>query len=266
MLGIEYLEKTEPDEVLSDFRIPNDISGLWKTIDKDENLSEEDYINHLIQWDDAWLLACLRSTYFQRISEIGDPLIIRLEELLSNKKKYISLYKRLDGFEDIDIAVLANLDISILEQYKKDTAVKPTIELVEAYRNDFDLCKEKGYPRVGLFISTISELLVNTGKPPLDQIVKIALKNIASAYEIQDFIVKVNKLKTGIDSTAMIYHDDKVYPLESYSRIKVELEDNRVLFPPFFVYLYTKTTRSEVEVRDSLGKEIAKELNKIYQQ
>lgn len=264
MLGIEYLSKTEPDETLKSYQIPNNISGLWKTIDKDENLSEDDYINHFIQWDDAWLLACLRTVYFERISQKEDPLVIRLEELLSNKKKYTSLYKRLDGFEDVDVAALENFNVNILESHKKDAKISPIIKMLEGYGEDLKLCKEKGYPRIGLFISIVSDLLENSGKPALETVVKSAIKNISSDYQIVDSIFKRNILSSGLDGSAMIYYDDKLFYLESRSRIGVELEDNKALFPPFFVYLYTEKKYSEPVIRKALGKEIAKQLEIVF--
>jgi len=93
-LSIEYLSSCEDEQEIIGYRIPNNISGLWKTVDAGINITAGDYINHLIQWDDAWLLACLRGEYFKRIRQgcDSDKLIVRLEELLSNKKKFSSLY------------------------------------------------------------------------------------------------------------------------------------------------------------------------------
>jgi len=259
-LAKEYLSKQDKDEALIDFRIPTDISGLWKTVDGQSNITDGDYINHLIQWDDAWLLACLRSEYFLRIkNKECSILVIRLEELLSNKKKYISLYKRLDGFEELDLAILENFNASILDPFDEDPRISHNVKMIKIYKE-----QQEVHPSVGLFANILDELFGNLGRNTLDEILNISIKKVAETYEIVDYIFKRNKLKTGLDGSAKIYYGDNLYPIESYSRISIELSDNKSIFPPYYIYLYSKNEIIESKFKLELGVQIAKQIEEFF--
>ena len=259
-LAKEYLSKQDKDEVLKDFRIPTEISGLWKTVDLQSNLTDGDYINHLIQWDDAWLLACLRSEFFKRKKSKEDSiLVVRLEELLSNKKKYISLYKRLDGFEELDLAILENFNVSVLDLFDEDPRISHNIKMVRTYKEQQDL-----HPSVGLFANILDELFENFGQKNLDHILNFSIQNVVNQYKIDDYIFKRNKLKTGLDGSAKIYYGSNLYPIESYSRISIELTDNKSIFPPYYIYLYSRNEIHESEFKRELGKQIAANIEKFF--
>ena len=103
-LTMDYLNKEEQgneDDVNT--ILPYDISGLWKAIE--EKPSHYDYFNSLIQWDDNWLITILKKHYFDKYIEEKDSTIsFQLEELLSNKKNYFSVIKRMEDFIEIDNA------------------------------------------------------------------------------------------------------------------------------------------------------------------
>ncbi|MEN6565601.1 MAG: hypothetical protein ABFC57_04815 [Veillonellales bacterium] len=268
-LAKEYIEDQTPDNEPTDYRIESDISGLWKTIDKNSNLTDGDYVNHLIQWDDAWLLACLRSAYFKRIADgkNNDILTAKLEELLSNKKKYMSLYKRLDGFEQLDSAIIEQFNLSALDSLATDNRVNKDIELIEKYKTDLEKREKHNYPLVQLYSNLQEQFFTNLGKiASLDKLLKDALTTVGEKYGVKDSILKRNDFNTGIDGSAKIYYKEEVYSLESYSRIKVELMDDRALVPPYFIYLFSESHIPEQEFRLDLGKEIARKVEAFIRQ
>lgn len=268
-LAKEYIQDPATDSEPTDYRIESDISGLWKSIDKNSNLTDDDYVNHLIQWDDAWLLACLRSAYFRRIAEgkNNDILTAKLEELLSNRKKYMSLYKRLDGFEQLDSAIIRKFDLSALDVLSNDDRVKSEIEMIKGYKADLLKREQHNYPLVQLYANLQEQLFNNLGKiAKLDEIFKDAIKTVGTKYGVSDFIFKRNDFSTGIDGSAKIYYGETVYPLESYSRIKVELTGDRALVPPYYIYLFSESHISEHEFRLELGKVIATKVEEFIRQ
>jgi hypothetical protein len=117
-LTMDYLnEYAESDDSLPKQQaLPLDISGLWQGIQ--EMLSDKQYFNNLIQWDDSWLLTVLRQQFLLKY-QAGDGVVrYQLEELLSNRKYYRSIIKRMDDFLEIDKAVIKhfNVDWAEIEQ------------------------------------------------------------------------------------------------------------------------------------------------------
>ena len=84
----------------------SDISGLWQVLHSDVFTFSSQLVDYYIQWDDSWLLTVLRKHHAVLRKERGSGkkkfLEIQLEELLSNRKKYYSLYKRGECFLEID--------------------------------------------------------------------------------------------------------------------------------------------------------------------
>jgi len=84
--------------------LPNDISGLWRAL-PGINTGPVDVRKALAQWDDSWLLTILKGYYFNQGKadrELPELLNIRLSELLTSKKQYISLIKRAEDFSIIE--------------------------------------------------------------------------------------------------------------------------------------------------------------------
>ncbi|WP_179086303.1 MULTISPECIES: hypothetical protein [Paenibacillus] len=277
-LAEEYLLEKEPKEVEEDydFTIPNDISGLWKTVGKSFNLTHIDYINHFIQWDDSWLLSCLRREYFKRKhNQINDATTIQLEELLSNKKHYFSLYKRYDGLLPLDLALLEHFDEGCLVGVQEKQNAKALVQIISYYKTEYRNEIEQGrswasrVPMHGLFIIAITELFSNLGK---DHEILSMLNNVANAvkaeYNIVDIIVKKTKLSTGLSNEAIIYDEHGIKSIQDNSRIEVDLKSNKGVFPPYFIYMYTagrSLSKDELrEVKEKIGKGLAEEINKFF--
>lgn len=277
-LAEEYLLDKEPKEIKEDydFTIPNDISGLWKTVGKSFNLTHIDYINHFIQWDDSWLLSCLRREYFKRKhNQVNDVTTIQLEELLSNKKHYSSLYKRYDGLLPLDLALLEYFDEGCLAGVQERQNAKALVQIISYYKSEYKNETQQGrswasrVPMHGLFIIAITELFSNLGK---DHELLEMLRNVANAvkteYNIADIIVKKTKLSTGLSNEAIIYDEHGIKSIQDNSRIEVDLKSNKGVFPPYFIYMYTagrSLSNDELfDLKEKIGKGLAEEINKFF--
>lgn len=128
---------------LTNHSIPADINWLWSVLDKKINWADDDAVNHLLQWDDSWLITALRAHYYQlkeeaRRTPAHELLSVRLEELLSNRKRYSSLFKREDDFLEVDNACLGELAQEgnwekLASATARDSAVSHAIDDAKAY-------------------------------------------------------------------------------------------------------------------------------------
>ncbi|MBT2740723.1 HD domain-containing protein [Bacillus sp. ISL-77] len=264
-LADKYLSDKKSEEPLIGFSIPNDISGLWKTIEVDAE--QNDAIYRIIQWDDAWLLACLRTEYFSILSrkEVQEnlDLIPKLEELLSNRKKYTSLYKRSDGFEELDEAIFKNFNLTVLDNFKEIEHLKQIIERIKLYTQNPIV--RKTY----LFSHSIDEFFEKNpklGLSKLDTLIKSSIKQVMDQHQnIEAYIFQRNKIKIGVgdsDQPAKIHTDQVVDLLESYSNIKALLLTQKVVFAPYYIYLYAQSEFNLSDFRQILGKVIAENIEK----
>jgi hypothetical protein len=278
-LAEEYLQEKDSNESNEtqqyDFIIPNDISGLWKTVAKSFNLTDSDYINHFIQWDDSWLLSCLRREYFKRKhGEVRDLTTIQLEELLSNKKYYFSLYKRYDGLLPIDLNLLEHFDINCLEGLLEIQNTKASAQIISYYKSEFEKEKKEDrswairVPMHGLFLIAITELFSNLGKDSeLLSIFKSTMNAIKEEFDIKDIIVKRTKLTTGLNNENIMYDEQGIGTIQSSSRIELDLKSNKGVFPPYFIYMYAERDLSDVElhkIKEQIGTLLAKEINTFF--
>lgn len=250
-LTMEYLASESPEASDSDYDyvIPNDISGLWKTVGKSFNLTEIDYINHFIQWDDSWLLSCLRREYFKRKHENGgnnDLLTIQLEELLSNRKYYFSLFKRYDGMLPIDLSLVQHFQQDCLDQISDVEEVQASVEFVRKYKTTYLEKREQGIdwstrvPVHGLFLIALAELFKNWGKDKeFMHMLQEVLDSLKEEFQVKDFILKQIKLSTGITDESVVYDGDQIQTIQATSRIESDLKINKAVFPPYFIYVYS---------------------------
>ncbi|GIO61587.1 hypothetical protein J43TS9_31610 [Paenibacillus cineris] len=277
-LAEEYLledNSEDEDQQEYDFTIPNNISGLWKTVGKSFNLTHTDYINHFIQWDDSWLLSCLRREYFKRKhNQINDLTTIQLEELLSNKKHYFSLYKRYDGLLPLDLTLLEQFDVNCLKDIQEKPSVKALVQIILHYKDEYEKEKQNGgswasrVPIHGLFLIAITELFSNLGKDhELLAIFKAVTDVVKSEYNIMDIIVKRTKLSTGLNNEEIIYDDNSIKSIQNSSRIEIDLKSNKGVFPPYFIYMYAGRELSSGElqsIKEKIGFKLANELNSYF--
>ena len=247
----------EKDSTNDDILLNSDISGLWQVLHPSVFNFEGQFVDYYTQWDDSWLLTVLRKHHTILRKERGEDskktiLEIQLEELLSNRKKYYSLYKRGECFLEIDKQFMlsfnkafnwqrlssqqggiASQDVNRLKKYihtvqgkkgKKATSAEITRAV-----------EENGYS-----LSLIFRLLITLGFCTQDELpfAKDAARDLKGEMDDVLFIPKL--IKPGIKKDfQLVSSDGQLVDLGKVSRIADELEREALMFPPFFVYLYS---------------------------
>lgn len=245
------------------YTLPYNISGLWNAIKQQPSPLEWGYA--INQWDDAWLISVLKKIYFEKIIEESTLLNKMLTELLTNKRKFVSLIKRKEEFWAIDKAVAKG----IVKQEEKIRDVIQPLEKKE--RQD----KAKKFV-IDAFISTINTLLeksknycendsltdnegfllvyihnkVLSFRSDQDILQNIVSEIIDEQYPDAGFSV-FKTLKTGTKKTLYMYNkysdvsEDGLVYLNKVSDISKVLENNANFNPFFFIYLDIEKTAVE---------------------
>jgi HD superfamily phosphohydrolase len=249
--------------------LPYDISGLWQVMQPDVAAPFK-FVNYYIQWDDAWLLSVLRTHYFRlkRKSQgqegMKQQIEVRLEELLSNKKKYHALYKRGECFLEIDRAFLTafspSFNWSRLRDDAKTKSKSLEVELLQKYVEDAKTLLIEGKNLTGLIeangyvLARLRAITWGLGfhgrhEVPFAQTAadeigkgKTGLPN----QVIKDVIFMPKWIKPGVaKEMSLVDSEGKIVALGAVSRVADELERAALLFPPFFVFLYGSEDISE---------------------
>ncbi len=272
-LAINYLKdptKKNPDNDTQ--ALSQDISGIWKAID--EVYSNKEYFDALIQWDDSLVLSTFRQQYFSEYKGKKDITSFQLEELLSNKKHYRSMIKRMNNFIITDNKAIETIDIDWKTFKNKFKKFKKLIINLEAHVKYFQKQKEEA-SEYGFFLRRFMEFLIALTMPVLndtrnsisfENLVKKAAKKTVKNYKIKDHFVVFKNFKTGLEgSTPYLYQENEVIKLKDVSKIKEELRLKQLFYPPFFVYIMED--KMNIVNQDNflldLGMQIGKEINKI---
>ncbi len=236
--------------------LPYDISGLWKAIKHQTSPLEWGY--SINQWDDAWLTAILKKAYFEKIIKESTCLCKMLTELLTNKRRFVSLVKRKEEFGVIDKAVAIGIlqrekdvrDAVLQIKSKKSTVSKDTgIEIDEFLKNiEILLEKSKDYSQNGSLTNNDGFLLVFISNKLLsykrdrDVLQEIVSDVIKEQYGTECFVV-FKTPKTGTKKNLYIYKKyyenpkDQLVCLNEVSSISRMLENNRNFNPFFYIYM-----------------------------
>jgi HD superfamily phosphohydrolase len=247
-LGREYLGAQEDDTPIQGYALPTDISGLWRVLDRTLHVSEIEIVNHYMQWDDAWLLTILRRDYFSRpISPTSKSLlVIQIEEFLSNRKYYYSLFKRPDSFAVIDEAFLQFLgDDFDCEPLRGDTdtnavAVELRAGLEEYHRVWWKRdggARARMRERRGFFLVNLFRLLAALGLPRMP-LVRKAAERLSDECSLEHVFSVEKQLRAGITGEFELLRGDDIVMLSELSEIVEQLERRIRFFPGFFIYLY----------------------------
>ncbi len=91
--------------------LPNRVDALWIPFKQGYF---EGTISKVLQWDDNLLMSILRKEFYtleqkENNSNQHAPLFLMLEELLTGKKHYFSLYKRLEEYIEMESAFIKHL-------------------------------------------------------------------------------------------------------------------------------------------------------------
>jgi HD superfamily phosphohydrolase len=279
-LATDYLNREEEPTTHSDFLLCNDISGLWQVLDKNTNDFSEKQINYYIQWDDAWLLSVLRREYLTikaaREESHGVKTLseIRLEELLSNKKFYFSLFKRGDSFREVDLAFVNALPDSFsFPKLKKKFPGQPSAALERLQKCARTLrgqsSKSNDDPQFGqaqtggFFLVALFQLLDDLGRAGKRgmEFVAGAADDLKKREHLADAILIPKRIKPGVKSDLLLINrDSEVIHLGQVSRVASELRQAELFFPPFFLFLYREGDFESAELqklRQTFGKLLA---------
>jgi len=272
-LSLDYLSEDGGDSSQHNKQtLPLDISGLWRAIT--DLFSDDDYFNALIQWDDSWLLTVLRQKYFSDYNDSTEIIKQQLEELLSNKKNYVSIVKRMDDFYEIDNAVLNCIqqDSDSLNMLYRTISKSghPGVKLAERlvsqvkdFRAQTDV--RGSIQSFGFFLNNLLLLTDSLSVENIDQILTDTIKEEVSRTGAKDAIVAFKKLKTGLEKSPSIHYNNRVVPLSNISNIENEFNQNKALFPTFFLYVCDNRMPPSV-LRESIGSKIGENLISFFTQ
>lgn len=288
-IAYDYLKKNEGSQVeeYDDYQyiLPYDISGLWKAIK--HQISPLEWGYSINQWDDAWLTAVLKKVYFEKIIKDSTCLSKMLTELLTNKRRFVSLIKRKEEFGVIDKAVAIGIlenekevrkSVSQLKKKKEAASKKIGID-IEGFLKNIDTLIEKSrdYSKNGSLIDNDGFLLVFISNKLLsfkmdsDILQEIVSDIIKEKYGKECFVV-FKTPKTGMKKNLHIYKkyyekpEDQLVCLNEVSSISRTLENNRNFNPFFYIYMDMEKIDLEqfdfVEERKKIGTCISEKLCK----
>ncbi len=293
-LIIKYLNSNEKNNYSDIYSIPNNISGLWFPLKKGSNSTN---MTALSQWNDAWLLTVLRKIYFKEFyrkvdskNEFDYVLSKQLIELLQNKKNYITLLKRQNDFDILDLAIKEYF----LKEYEK--IEKIIIDLRNKYNNNNEsdavaiegLLKE--YENLNktenisilrkIYTSSVliedKDYLGNIITKSIENSIKEDFKNI----EFYDIIVVFKNIKVGLHSDKPItfYDGEELKTIQNISPIMNILSLETSYRPLFNIYILTENKEfindnkekllqhAGITIAESLLKELVNELSQLKEE
>lgn len=275
--------------------LPADISGLWRALKSSTNTDSAYAIS---QWDDSWLMTVLKKHYFKDFIDKDIPkyniLSKQLSELLTNRKCYFSVIKRLEDFLVIDQAIAegicskkAELNEKIKELEKcsekfkeKDLEIKTETVTIQPFINNMMnilLLAEKVQERdkfAGLVFSHLRKeyRVLYDANVPLSDLMTTIIKDVAKLEfpqnSIEDIFCVIKKYDIGLKKPLILYEEkigqaqyqvSDIYEVSSISKI---LNFSYDTFPQFFIYILKthqyQNTKLEVEqFLKKVGNEIA---------
>lgn len=240
-LALEYLQDNKPESD-SGLALPLDISGLWKPVKRAN--SDTKYFNLITQWDDSWLFTVLRQIYYEHYQDSTNVIRYQLEEILSNKKYYHSVIKRMDDFLVIEENFLNNFSFDWESINKPEAFIKPLQEQHQLFLQS----KQEWRLNVsfyGFFLSGLKKLFRAWQKTD-DKFKQIITDSILLACEKhglnkQNFLINFKELKTGLEKDKPFLHNKgTVMQMSELSKVEHESKNSKDVFPQFFLYLLLK--------------------------
>lgn len=255
-----YLDASDKENESNIEILPYDISGLWKALDKLSSIYGR--FNLLMQWDDNWLLTILKKHYFEDYFESKKDIILekQLEELLANKKYFVSMIKKQDDFYEIDKATLNYLKERNIEAIDVEKQGDIVVNFFEKISNWDVNTYISGKRTVNNTI--LSELFLNT-ENFYKKVVNDAIAEVAKD-KIEDYMLVFKNRKTGTKESLLISKGNDVKRFNDISKEDSVLQDDLKVLPQFFLYILPyegKVDRAFVsELRIELGESIGKKL------
>lgn len=284
-ISIAYITGSIEEEKESNTNdlLPSDISGLWKALKVSTNVDSSYAIS---QWDDAWLLTVLKRHYFKDYINKNIILTKQLQELLTNKKHYFSVIKRLEDFLVIDNAISKQFEHESMKLLSKIEKLK---SLSKGYHGDkseiitidpflrkiekvFELSKAKNENRTfqGLIFSHLrksysalydDEITIESF---LSEIIQDS-RNCFPEKTIEDVFVVIKNYDIGLKKPFLLYDktQKRIVSIHEVSSIARLLDLSYDTFPQFYIYILKtdKYINSFIDVNiflENVGKQIAK--------
>ncbi len=252
--------------------LPADISGLWKALKSSTNT---DSAYAICQWDDAWLMTVLKKHFFNQFitgTEKYTKLSKQLTELLTNKKYYFSVIKRLEDFLIIDNAIAKCFNEHSSELSEK---IEKLRELSSSYNNN-DKTK---LVTIDPFLSGIERTLLLSKsldeKKTFQGLIFSHLKKIYNTMYLEDMDVSnllnevilkakecfpnnaiediffvVKKYDIGIKKPLNFYDENqkKMFAVHEISSIAKILDLSYDTFPQFFIYILKTDSYQDINL------------------
>ena len=262
-LAKKYLDKQHKLPKTGASELPNDISGLWEAFHEIDRLHSATQGDRLVQWDDAWLLTMLRREYYKlksreakardgngKVKPEDKLLRTQLEELLSNRKAYFSLYKRVDGYWPVDegalTAIPEDFEWSSIPLPSSSTrgktkfsqtlaGVEQWVKEAQKLRNSED--ESEFYQEQGYFIPKLFHIMAEAGFSDSHGFLADALQEFNMRYNFIDSFTMKSKASAGVTLTDSIAVESESVPLKVISRIATRLTQSVELLPPFYTYV-----------------------------
>jgi len=287
-LANRYFSKPQ-DKHYGTYLLDDSISGLWQVFSNEARSRVEKYY---MQWDDAWLLNILRrqsllllpnpnvrSDPSSATTPEDDLLKIRLEELLSNRKYYHSLYKRSECFHFVDQAFT-------LEACNSDEARIETMLTRPPFRPEFHtdymtLRQTKEVDRPQKFATIVGKhgyvlpqvmnaLQIRFASSQMyffQDVEKQLLENNRNL--LRDVLVILKQIKPGVTPDFMLADTEhRPTKLSQLSKLADELEQASLYVPPFYVFILPVNEREitipEIaQLRQNLGRLLWHSIEKL---
>lgn len=230
-LGEDYILNPPERKEEKDGLLEVEISSIWKTIKSVAGTGAVDM--RVSQLDDEWLNTLLRYEFFRtyggsyesRLNHHNDIKWNLLDELITGKKHYCSLFKRSGGFH--------RFDREFRDAFQRRYPDPPQAKEGEYYFNTVLLIVQKN-PKIDS--DKIYEILG-------DRLRKWSQGDEGKGSKIIDCIIDENSITPGIRASDMesIYiisskEDKPPQLLKGRSSISKYLDDQKALFPSFHIY------------------------------
>jgi hypothetical protein len=186
-----------------------------------------------------------------------------LDELLSNRKVYFSLYKRTDGFLEVDQSFLKHLRAQSQTVFKDlSDLLSPQAKTPLAHFKKKLRIARSTWPG-GLALNQMNDILLGGGVHGIFEVARAAVARLSIEKGLQHALVIYKSKKAGISPEQRLVTTEgtrtKVVEVTCVSSIVSELDRAWNCFPPFFVYLRPKHGSPAIshpilsELRERLG-------------
>lgn len=224
-LAENYLNSTSEEQCINP-----DICTLWKAL----GTAIGDRRARVIQWNDSWLISALHKSLVKlnmkgRLAEQDKVLKENLEEILLNKKRYYSLFKRVSDSKKFIDKIFEYAEISadklkilfsaeIVKYIQNNQAKKNNEQSKDILKNDSSNARDS-IIRINALMKAMSGDLESLWRPfplmdkTIDACVEEVLADFKTRNEISDYKIIVNqgKQKTGLPMHKNVFQEIYLY-------------------------------------------------------